>query len=178
MNVRWTTDDVQSRNRRTTIRITHRGETLCLTDWAVRLGLRVGTLHQRLSSGWSVERALHAPTRKRGIYTGKPTSERQKLWRVWKHIIDRCGNPDDKAYPYYGGRGISIHPAWAESFDAFLAGVGPRPSSQHSLDRFPASAGNYEPGNVRWATAKEQAASRRPRGSCGVTSATLPRLLE
>jgi hypothetical protein len=41
-------------------------------------------------------------------------------------------------------------------FVAFFAHVGPRPSTEHSLDRWPNNAGNYKPGNVRWATRVEQ----------------------
>jgi hypothetical protein len=61
----------------------------------------------------------------------------------------------------YGGRGISMCSEWSDSFDSFLAHVGPRPSDRHSLDRID-NDGNYEPGNVRWATRKEQQANRRP----------------
>jgi hypothetical protein len=60
----------------------------------------------------------------------------------------------------YGGRGIRACPAWLESFEQFLADVGSRPSSAHSLDRIN-NDGNYESGNVRWATKAEQAANRR-----------------
>jgi hypothetical protein len=60
----------------------------------------------------------------------------------------------------YGGRGIRVCPAWLESFEQFLADVGSRPSSAHSLDRIN-NDGNYESGNVRWATKAEQAANRR-----------------
>lgn len=63
-------------------------------------------------------------------------------------------------YPRYGGRGISVSSRW-DDFELFLADVGPRPSSEHSIDRFPDNDGNYEPGNVRWATDFEQNSNTR-----------------
>lgn len=82
-------------------------------------------------------------------------------YRVWSAVIKRCCCESDSAFPNYGGRGIQICDRWRNSFEAFLADVGPRPSLSHSLDRYPNNDGNYEPGNVRWATAKEQAKNRR-----------------
>jgi hypothetical protein len=70
----------------------------------------------------------------------------------------RCTNPKHKAYPYYGGRGIEFRFA---NIEEFLHEVGPRPSPLHSIDRIN-NDGHYEPGNVRWATKKEQTHNRRP----------------
>ena len=74
-------------------------------------------------------------------------------------MVQRCTNPNKESYHNYGGRGIKIHPDWFD-FRIFLADVGPRPSKAHSLDRINVD-GNYEPGNVRWATSKEQALNRQ-----------------
>lgn len=72
----------------------------------------------------------------------------------------RCMNQRCREYPRYGGRGITVCERWNISFAAFFADIGPRPSSQHSLDRYPDNDGNYEMGNVRWATKSEQARNR------------------
>jgi hypothetical protein len=81
-------------------------------------------------------------------------------YRAWKSMIERCENPRSKPYPGYGGRGISVHPAFRASFSAFLAEIGSRPSPEMSLDRKDNSK-NYEPGNIRWATRKEQNRNNR-----------------
>lgn len=60
-NCRWATKKEQTLNRRNTVWVTFNGETLCLTDWARRTGIRLLTLRARLIRGWSTERALTAP---------------------------------------------------------------------------------------------------------------------
>lgn len=82
-------------------------------------------------------------------------------YKAWQSIKQRCLNPKTKGFESYGGRGIMICDRWLESFENFLADVGERPSLLHSIDRFPNNDGNYEPGNVRWATRAEQQRNRR-----------------
>lgn len=87
---------------------------------------------------------------------------RSKLpeYRTWVSMKQRCQNPRNARYPRYGGRGITVCPVWSEDFTAFLADVGPRPAKHFQLDRIN-NDGNYEPGNVRWATPQQQAYNRR-----------------
>jgi len=101
-----------------------------------------------------------ASVQRKHSLTGTP------LYKLWKNIITRTTNPEYKHFKNYGGRGIKMHPKWekdAESFVKYLRmALGPKPTSQHSLDRIDNEKG-YIPGNLRWATKKEQANNRRPR---------------
>jgi hypothetical protein len=73
---------------------------------------------------------------------------------VWEGIKRRCLDPRRSKYRIYGGRGITMAQEWVESFFAFYKAVGPRPTPKHQIDRIDNDKG-YEPGNVRWATNKE-----------------------
>lgn len=78
---------------------------------------------------------------------------------IWEGMIGRCTNPNNKDYVRYGGRGIKVHPEWLRSYDAFSDAMPPRPPGS-TLDRID-NDGDYEPGNVRWSTPKEQSNNRR-----------------
>jgi hypothetical protein len=89
-------------------------------------------------------------------------NSRSREYNSWAMMIVRCTDENREDYHRWGGRGITVCDRWRESFENFLADMGPRPPGR-TLDRYPDKDGNYEPGNCRWATWKQQAENRRKR---------------
>ena len=83
-----------------------------------------------------------------------------KEYNCWLNIKQRCHNPNHHKYPIYGGRGIIVCDEWRNDFEAFYAHIGDAPGPSYSIDRIDVD-GNYEPGNVRWATKSQQAINTR-----------------
>lgn len=81
-----------------------------------------------------------------------------KVWKTWRGILERTTKQYSPNYLRYGANGIGLHKDWHD-FQSFLNYIGSPPSKYHSIDRIDNSKG-YEPGNVRWATPKEQARNR------------------
>jgi hypothetical protein len=93
------------------------------------------------------------------------------LYHVWQQMMYRCTNPSAKDWPHYGGRGIHVHPPWHDLstfIQEIMATLGPKPYG-YTIDRIN-NDGNYEPGNVRWATRAEQNDNKRaPNGWKAIT---------
>lgn len=88
---------------------------------------------------------------------GKRTPE----YTSWHQMIQRCTNPNNKYYSYYGAEGVTVCDRWKHSFENFFADMGTKLHPKLTLDRWPNMKGNYEPGNCRWATRKQQMANTR-----------------
>lgn len=98
---------------------------------------------------------------RRLVHGHRVLSGRTKEYRAYLGAINRCRNPNNKAYKFYGGRGIKF---LFKSFREFLKDIGICPNKALSVDRKNNNR-HYEPGNVRWATAAQQANNRRKRRS-------------
>jgi hypothetical protein len=94
------------------------------------------------------------------------------LYQTYLGMKQRCLNPSHPRYKDYGGAGIKIYSRWLENFWNFVTDVeieiGKRPLVEtaggrpyYTLDRYPDPYGNYEPGNIRWATQEEQIHNQR-----------------
>lgn len=116
------------------------------STWASSHELRAG----KISSCGCVH-VTHGETR-----GGKPSPE----YTAHQAMLSRCYDKNDIGYDNYGGREIVVCERWRNSVVAFIEDIGRRPSPKHSVDRID-SNGNYEPGNVRWATDAEQNANKR-----------------
>jgi hypothetical protein len=97
-------------------------------------------------------------------------------YATWKSIRQRCTNPNNKDYPHYGGKGVSICERWSD-FANFFSDMGERPSDKHSIDRID-NDGNYEPNNCRWASQLVQQNNKSRNGPAVLDHETAKKIRE
>lgn len=94
------------------------------------------------------------------MYRAKADGRRKhELYNTWNSMIQRCYNPNHKAYKYYGGRGVKVCDSWLSSFWNFVEDMGEKQEG-YTLDRMD-NDGNYEPSNCKWSTKSEQSRNTR-----------------
>jgi hypothetical protein len=98
--------------------------------------------------------------RKHGAYTVNPGEPRERLYGVWSNMRSRCNNPNNKMFRHYGGRGVTVCPAWAD-YAAFRDWALDHGYIQGlEIDRVD-NDGNYEPANCRWSTHSQNMRNKR-----------------
>lgn len=128
--------------------------------WVCRCdcGRRVTVIGVNLTSGMTQSCGCLRARRSREVNATHGMSKKTE-YTIWLNMRRRCTDPNVKGYKYYGGRGITVCERW-NTFENFLADMGRRPSWELTLDRINVN-GNYEPGNCRWATWKQQANNKQ-----------------
>lgn len=140
---------------------------VCQCKCGNRARVRTDNLNDRSACGNCIQQRVREEAR---IGSTTHNMSRTPTYQNWHGMIQRCTNPNDPAWKYYGGRGIRVHDSWLQ-FENFFADMGERPVGT-SLDRWPDNNGNYEPGNVRWATRKEQMRNTRRNHMVTIASKT------
>jgi hypothetical protein len=140
------------------------GESRTVLEWSRLLGVPTSTIESRARRGKPLNQERERPKWKEMTRTPGVRATDHPLYGVWSDMRNRCRNPGHRYWADYGGRGISVCPEWNDSFWAFAEYMGPKPTPKHSIDRYPNNDGNYEPGNVRWASPQEQLSNKRTVG--------------
>jgi len=153
-NVRWATSKENNRNRRNNVFATINCETKTIAEWSEISGIKASIIFYRIKNEWPGNELL-SPV--------KVQNKRDNLYPTFSGLRARCLNEKNKGYPNYGGRGIKLYEPWINNFKLFeeyiLTNLGPKPDDTH-LDRIN-NSGNYEPGNLKWSTFKENSRNKR-----------------
>lgn len=133
----------------------------CQCECGTTKCVRAGNLLKGVTTGCGCKRNEKTASRNR-THGYAARGNRPPEYMAWKNMHKRCYSVGGRDYIDYGGRGITVCDQWhgERGFETFLNDMGTRPSKSHSLDRID-NDGNYEPGNCRWGTPREQLDNRR-----------------
>lgn len=143
----------------------------CLCDCGRRSNVAVYALVNGRTKSCGCLRAEHLRS-KTPIHGESDGINLTTEYRIWCGMRKRCSNPKDRSFYDYGGRGITVCERW-QHYPSFLADVGRRPSSMHTLDRID-NDGPYSPENCRWIDSKGQARNKRNVGMLEVNGVRKP----
>ena len=183
-NINWALPEEQVLNRRVTF--LHNEKPLNIKILSKKIKVRESTIKKLLDSGYSIaeveEYSKLSQSQKthigKSINKGEPLAieivkqispkkrssyQRPSFYNTHHSIMQRCRNPKNKDYASYGEKGIDVFKPW-HKLDTFSHDItkliGEKPSGTHTLDRINPKKGYY-PGNVQWATRKDQARNKQ-----------------
>ncbi len=122
-----------------------------IKDWYIEITCECGNVYTPLKDNYIRGKSITCGCKKGNIRHNKA---RNRIYKVWAAMLQRCNNKLDKKYYRYGGRGITVTPSWLK-FDEFYKDMGEPPSNKWSLDRIDNDS-NYEPINCWWALITQQ----------------------
>lgn len=154
-NLKWSTSQENQCNKRNNVFITINKEIKTISEWSKISNISANTILQRYKKEWSEDNLLKPI---------KSFNSLQTLTKRWANIKQRCYNENNERYKDYGGRGIKFHGLWKENYKKFeediIKEIGLPTINKNQLDRIN-NNGNYEPGNLRWISAKENSRNKR-----------------